>query len=135
MEMNLIAEVVLKSPAEAIDHWASMGLVIGWACVLVFLFTAIVTCIALLFPHIIPDLQMRKWLYNSLLGEVVVICVLMFSGQLNPKKATATAEEAVRDARREAIRVTEAAANLNVSAPLSDERPDPPIADAALDIP
>lgn len=129
--MNHIAQVVLESPKEAIDHVALMKYTIGWICVGVFLFTAIVACIALLFPVIIPDARMRKWLYKFLLGEVVLICVPLFSGLLNPKHVTSSAESAIREANG----VAEASANLNATAPSGEERPPPPIADAALDIP
>jgi hypothetical protein len=129
--MNHIAQVVLESPKEAIDHLELMKYTIGWICVGVFLFTALVTCIALLFPVIIPDDRMRKWLYKFLLGEVVVISVLLFSGllEVNPKGFTSKAESAVREANG----VAEASANLNATAPGGEERPPPPDADAALD--
>jgi hypothetical protein len=131
--MNHIAQVVLESPNQAIDHVALMKYTIGWICVGVFLFTAIVACIALLFPVIIPDARMRKWLYKFLLGEVVLICVALFSGllQVNPKHVTSRAETAVKEANG----VAEASANLNATAPDGEERPAPPDADAALNTP
>lgn len=131
--MNIFAQVVLDSPQQVIDQVALMKYTIGWICVGVFFFTAIVACVALLFPNVIRDARMRKWLYKFLLGEIVVICVALFSGllEVNPRHVTSRAENAVREANG----VAEASANLNAAAPRGEERTPPPDADAALDTP
>lgn len=69
-------------------------LVIGWCFVGIIVCTAIISLISLVRPLIVPDAKMRRWLYKSLLGELIVIAAGMFSGLL--KVNTVAQKEAIK---------------------------------------
>lgn len=70
-------------------HKAIIELIISYAVVGVFVFTAITACLSMVFPAIIPDPKVRRNLFTLLILEIVAGCLGVFFNifNFNPKKA------------------------------------------------
>lgn len=86
------------------QHSEAIRLVVLWSCAIVFVATSFLAVLALIFPKVISNQNIREWLHKGLVVEIVVISVGYFSHNLGENAGAQVGIQQGREAVLEAAK-------------------------------